>query len=263
MKLTRVDWARNRKTLLFIMQTSCKYCAASLPFYKRMLQANASATFHPIALFPDPVELATSYVASNALPITDVRQADMESLGAEATPTLVLVGADGKVERSWTGRLAPKQETEVFDALKLKPLTSDAAPLPGAFVPNVIPANDPTFVSFRDLGQSWQRLPLLDTRTRKEFADGHLKDALNIPVDELEARLAHEVPITREVLVLCAVRTDCEVPIQNVRMRSVTTSCDIAKYVIAGSGYSKARYLMENFDDIANLSASSVVRSKP
>lgn len=43
---------------------------------------------------------------------------------------------------------------------------------------------------------------LLDVRTQEEFAEGHVPHAANIPVQELETRLA-EVPKDRDVVVYC------------------------------------------------------------
>lgn len=43
---------------------------------------------------------------------------------------------------------------------------------------------------------------LLDVRTQEEFAEGHVPRAANIPVQELETRLA-EVPKDRDVVVYC------------------------------------------------------------
>lgn len=43
---------------------------------------------------------------------------------------------------------------------------------------------------------------LLDVRTAEEFAEGHVPGAKNVPVRELEARLA-EVPQNRPVVVYC------------------------------------------------------------
>lgn len=43
---------------------------------------------------------------------------------------------------------------------------------------------------------------LLDVRTGWEFADGHLPNAVNIPVEELQKRTA-EVPRDREIVVYC------------------------------------------------------------
>ena len=43
---------------------------------------------------------------------------------------------------------------------------------------------------------------LLDTRTRREYAMGHIEGFVNIPVDELRERLA-EVPQGKSVYVIC------------------------------------------------------------
>ncbi|MHC4564108.1 MAG: rhodanese-like domain-containing protein [Planctomycetota bacterium] len=44
---------------------------------------------------------------------------------------------------------------------------------------------------------------VLDVRTPKEFAEGHLDGALNIPVDEVRSRI-DEVPADRPVAAHCA-----------------------------------------------------------
>lgn len=43
---------------------------------------------------------------------------------------------------------------------------------------------------------------LLDVRTPSEFGGGHVAGAVNVPVDELERRLA-EIPKGREIVVYC------------------------------------------------------------
>jgi rhodanese-related sulfurtransferase len=49
-----------------------------------------------------------------------------------------------------------------------------------------------------------QRPFLLDVRTRSEFAEGHIPEAVNIPVDELRSRL-RELPHDREIATYCQV----------------------------------------------------------
>ncbi|MDV6376549.1 rhodanese-like domain-containing protein [Deinococcus arenicola] len=43
---------------------------------------------------------------------------------------------------------------------------------------------------------------LLDVRTPAEFAEGHIASAINLPLDQVEAR-ANEVPADRPVYVIC------------------------------------------------------------
>lgn len=47
------------------------------------------------------------------------------------------------------------------------------------------------------------RALLLDVRTPEEHAEGHLKGALNIPVDDLAVRLTELEPKDRPVVVFC------------------------------------------------------------
>jgi phage shock protein E len=44
---------------------------------------------------------------------------------------------------------------------------------------------------------------LLDVRTQAEFQDGHVTHALNIPVQELPARIREVGPTVRPVVVYC------------------------------------------------------------
>lgn len=43
---------------------------------------------------------------------------------------------------------------------------------------------------------------LIDVRTAKEFARGHVPGAMNLPLDELTYRL-HEIPMNRPVVLVC------------------------------------------------------------
>ena len=48
----------------------------------------------------------------------------------------------------------------------------------------------------------WGTATVLDVRPKDEFAHGHLPDALNIPLSELERRLA-ELPADQEIVAYC------------------------------------------------------------
>ncbi len=45
---------------------------------------------------------------------------------------------------------------------------------------------------------------LLDVRTKEEFAQGHIKGAINIPKDELEQR-AIELPRDKRIIIYCSI----------------------------------------------------------
>lgn len=70
--------------------------------------------------------------------------------------------------------------------------------------------------------QAGDNFILLDVRTPEEWADGHIDGATLIPLQELEARAASELPKDADIVVYC---------------RSGNRSAQAADY-LAGAGYS-------------------------
>ena len=67
---------------------------------------------------------------------------------------------------------------------------------------------------------------VLDVRTPKEYAGGHIKTALHVPLDDLEANLA-KIPKKREILIHCVAGARAQ----------------IAYNLLKGKGFEKARFL--------------------
>lgn len=75
-----------------------------------------------------------------------------------------------------------------------------AAPLLAACAPD---ASRFSIVTVKDLKAAVDRgASVLDVRTPAEFAEGHIAGAVNLPLDQVEAR-ADEVPGDRPVYVIC------------------------------------------------------------
>lgn len=66
---------------------------------------------------------------------------------------------------------------------------------------------------------------LLDTRTRRDFATGHVAGAYNIPLLELAMRLPREVPRDRTIVIYCGSSPTCE---QTAVVAGKPTLCGIA-----------------------------------
>lgn len=71
---------------------------------------------------------------------------------------------------------------------------------------------------------------LLDTRTRDNFAKGHLIGSNNIPIRELQMRAKHEVPSNETVVVYCGSTASCE---QGATSGSKPTICLWALKILA------------------------------
>lgn len=115
--LPEVEWAKNGKTMLLVLQKGCRFCTESAPFYQRLAHTAADKNVKLIAIFPhSPVE-GRDYLGELGVPVTDIRQSSFNSLGVRGTPTLILVDDKGAVAESWVGKLPPEKESELLGRL--------------------------------------------------------------------------------------------------------------------------------------------------
>jgi thioredoxin-related protein len=113
------DWSTSPQTLVLVLSKDCKYCTASAPFYRRLV--NQGALTHNtrfVAILPQPLNESREYLARLGVKIDDLLQAASLSVGAKGTPTLILVNASGVVIQSWEGQLPPNAEIEVLASVK-------------------------------------------------------------------------------------------------------------------------------------------------
>ncbi|MGI8656533.1 MAG: hypothetical protein ACR2LC_15115 [Pyrinomonadaceae bacterium] len=113
--LQNVDWTRNDQTLLLVLQKGCRYCSESASFYRRLAQSVATGHSNTqlIAVLPQNASEGSAYLNELNVPI-EAKQATVGSLGASATPTLILVNKAGEVKASWVGKLPAEKEAEVL-----------------------------------------------------------------------------------------------------------------------------------------------------
>jgi thioredoxin-related protein len=115
-----VDWAKNGRTLLLVLQKDCHFCTESVPFYRRLVRKTAEqSNVHLVAALPNTVDESKHYLSYLGVSVNEIRQASLSSIGVEGTPTLILVDGAGKVEASWVGRLPLGKEAEVLDRLQV------------------------------------------------------------------------------------------------------------------------------------------------
>jgi thioredoxin-related protein len=119
MMLPDVNWSTSPKTLLLVLSTDCKYCTASAPFYRRLVNnAAETANTRLIAIFPQSTNESRKYLAKQEVKIDALKQAVPASVGVRGTPTLILVDSNGVVIQSWDGMVRPDVESEVLASVK-------------------------------------------------------------------------------------------------------------------------------------------------
>jgi hypothetical protein len=119
--LPGTDWAGNGQTLVLVLQKGCRYCTESAPFYRQLAkEATLNNKVRLLAVLPQEVGEGKEYLNALEVPISEVRQADLDALGVQGTPTLILVNADGRVLESWAGKLPPEQEQAVIKRIEAR-----------------------------------------------------------------------------------------------------------------------------------------------
>ena len=116
--LPDVDWSHSDRNLVFVLQKGCHFCSESAPFYQRLArQVSGRGDVRLIAALPQDVKEGGQYLSDMGVPIGEIRQATPASLGAQGTPTLLLVDHTGAVSDVWVGKLPPDKESEVMRRL--------------------------------------------------------------------------------------------------------------------------------------------------
>jgi hypothetical protein len=257
--LSGINWALNHASLIMVLQIGCHFCEESIGFYDQLIASNSNNKFHPIAVFPQKVEDAQLYLRMHNLEVSDVRQADFGALGVVGTPTLILVDDAGIIRASWTGKLSPDQEEQVFKKLDMKLATLSRRELTQE---DLAEGSDQTAEAGLNLLGAPElvglindsvTIPIVDTRPRPVYASGHILGALNIPLDELNERAPHEVPMGVDVVVYCHYASSCEV---GARKLGAVTPCTSSVKSLGELGFTKVRIVNANLLQLRNMGVS-------
>jgi hypothetical protein len=115
-QLPGVDFTRKGKTLLIAISSTCHFCQESQPFYRQLANA-PGVTANLVAVLPTPQRDAENYVHSTISPSLQVVSASLDTIDVNSAPTLLLVDAQGKVEKAWVGKLDDAGQKQVQSEL--------------------------------------------------------------------------------------------------------------------------------------------------
>jgi len=117
--LPGINWSDSDETVVLALSNTCHFCTESAPFYQKLTRELADRkNVRLLAVFPQDTSEGKKYLDGLNVPITQISQATLDSLGVKGTPTLVLVDKSGTVTQSWVGRLTPERESEVINRIK-------------------------------------------------------------------------------------------------------------------------------------------------
>lgn len=119
LSLPDVDWVKNRRTLVAVLSTTCRFCTESASLYQQIAAERAKRDdVRTIALFPQPIADAQQYLNRLGVSVDEIKQVEPSAVNARGTPTLLMIDETGTVKKVWVGKLPPDKEAEVLTQLR-------------------------------------------------------------------------------------------------------------------------------------------------
>ena len=114
------NWAQHRETLVLAIRTGCHFCEDSMPFYRELLKAekDGESKAYLVSLLPDAETAATHMLQDAQLDVPVVASVPLEQFHISATPTVILVDRNGRVEKTWVGEQQPTGQKAILDAIR-------------------------------------------------------------------------------------------------------------------------------------------------
>jgi hypothetical protein len=96
---------------------------------------------------------------------------------------------------------------------------------------------------------------VVDIRQRTDFNKAHIAQSINIPLDEIEARMAHEFPIDRPVYIYCHHSLTCKANKSPNAEKPDMSLCQISGVTLGWAAFHQVRFIS---DSLALLAAKGI-----
>lgn len=116
LSIPTIDWARNKKSLVFFLKKDCPYCTSSAGLYRQLLEDATKRNVKCLAVFPNAPEEARKYLEYIELPIENVYTGPLGEFKISGTPTVLFVDEAGIVRSVWIGAQTDREQ-EMRDQL--------------------------------------------------------------------------------------------------------------------------------------------------
>lgn len=108
----------NSKALMIALNSSCRYCTESLPFYRRLFRdVRGLNHVRLVGVTRETEQQGRDYLERAGISIPVMGDVDFSKLGVRGTPMLILADRGGTVLKVWYGKLTPPEEDSVLLSL--------------------------------------------------------------------------------------------------------------------------------------------------
>jgi len=106
-----------KKYLLFVLSTSCPHCEKNLELWSDLVAFDSNRRCNIVGLSVDELQATLDYAGEKHLPFSLVSVAVDTGFHRKykisGVPETILVGGNGRVERTWLGELNSEQSNEI------------------------------------------------------------------------------------------------------------------------------------------------------
>jgi hypothetical protein len=114
------NWSQHSETVVLVIRKGCPYCENSLPFYRELLNAEkiGKTRANLISVLPDDKTTATQMLHDAQLDVPVAAPFPLQQLHVSATPTVILVDRNGRVQKTWVGEQQADGKKAILDAMR-------------------------------------------------------------------------------------------------------------------------------------------------
>lgn len=106
------------QTLMLVTASTCRYCAASMPFYQKLAPVAQDCGTRLVAVTTEDADTNAEYLATHGLRPAMTIEVSQLHFAIPGTPVLILAGGNGKIVKSWTGLLDSARESSVLSTIR-------------------------------------------------------------------------------------------------------------------------------------------------
>lgn len=105
------NYAAYARTVLLIINSGCEFCTASMPLYRRLVEAAAGCPeINMRFVSAEAPGTMYSYLSAHGFPKADLLSVSRSALRGTRYPTVLVANSSAKITTLWQGMLTPQGE---------------------------------------------------------------------------------------------------------------------------------------------------------
>jgi hypothetical protein len=109
--LPGVAYSTSHSTLVLYVKSSCHFCTASMPFFRKLNEARRAGLVRLVVVSSENHDITEGYLQQNGL---NVDQIVSHQGRIHSTPTLLEVGQNRVVKNAWVGQQTTEQQQRIL-----------------------------------------------------------------------------------------------------------------------------------------------------